>query len=313
MITQIYALGTMIMLDTGDDNRSEIPEAVIKKLVFIDNTLSYFKPDSNISRINKNAGFEPQQVDRDTINIIEKALEYGKLSEGAIDLTVRPLLSLWKIGKESGQVPEKELICKALKLVNYRDIELDAAKSTIRLKRIGQSIDANCITKGFAADEAAKIFTEKDVKSGLINLGGNIYVCGKKPDGREWRIGVQDPDGARGKFIGYFDVHDRSVVTSGSYEKYFVSQGKKYHHIFNPANGYPVDNEIASVTVISPKSIDGDALTTCIFVLGVKKGLEFAGTFDDIDVLIVTADRKLYGTSQAREKFIVTDKEFIWN
>jgi thiamine biosynthesis lipoprotein len=148
------------------------------------------------------------------------------------------------------------------------------------------------------------------VKSAIIDLGGNVFALGNRPDGKLWKIGIQDPFEQRGQIIGSIEVKDKSIVTSGIYERFIEKDGKKYHHILNPFNGYPFDNELAGVTIVSDKSIDGDALSTTVFSKGLKGGMEFIEKIQGTEAIFVTKDKEVYITSGLKNNFKITKEEF---
>mgnify|MGYP000870013042 CR=1 FL=1 len=171
-------------------------------------------------------------------------------------------------------------------------------------------MDFGGIAKGYCADELKKICKKYNIKSAIINLGGNIYNVGNQPDGKSWGTGVQDPLGNNGEFIGVITNTDKSVVSAGDYERFFVKNGKTYGQIFNPLTGYPANNGIIATTIVSDYSIDGDALSNSLFVLGVNKGLKLIQSFKGIDALWITSDKKIYLTPGMKKIFKVTDTKY---
>lgn len=307
---EFYVLGTIIQLTVYKNEDVPAIKEAIDRLVEIDDKMSFFKDYSEISKINKNAGSTSQQVSMDTYFVIEKALYYSKLSKGAFDITIRPVVSLWGIGSKHPQIPNDDEIKNRLKLVNYKNIVMDKNTKSIRLKHKKQCIDLGSIAKGYAADEVKKIFIRNNVTSAMINLGGNVFALGNKSDGSLWNIGIQDPLKSRGEYVGIVSFADKSVVTSGNYERYFISNGKKYHHIIDPNTGYPSDNGVISATIISEKSIDGDALSTCAYVMGLKKGLKLINSIDGVEGIFITEDKKIYTTLGIKNNFKLTNKAY---
>lgn len=310
VIKEAYVLGTVIQLKVyGNKAEKAIDESIIR-LNEIDDRMSVFKEFSDISRINKNAGVEAQVVNEDTYYVIEKAFEYAKLSQGAFDPTIRPLVNLWGVWTEHAKVPSKEEIAAELQYVNYKDIILNGTNSSIKLSKEKQCLDVGAIAKGYAADEVKQILKEDAIKSAIIDLGGNIFALGKKFDGSLWNIGIQHPLSSRGKFVGIVSFADKSVVTSGNYERYFIQEGKRYHHIIDPRTGYPSENGIISATIISDYSIDGDGLSTCVYVLGPQKAMKLIEGIRGVDAIVITEDRKVYVTSGIKDNFKITNEEF---
>lgn len=306
-----YALGTIINLKAiGNKAEKAITEA-IERLNNIDDKMSAFKEYSDISKINSKSGFALEAINKDTFFVVKKAVEYSKILEGAFDPTIRPLVKLWNIGTNEERIPEKGKIEDTLKLVNYNDVILDESNQTIMLKNKEQALDVGGIAKGFAADEVRDIFYKNNIKSALIDLGGNIFALGSKKDGTPWRIGIQNPFKPRGEFVGILSVKNKSVVTSGNYERYFMKDGQRFHHILDPKTGYPSKSKIISATIISDNSIDGDGLSTGVYILGVDKSLKIIESIGGIDAIFITEDKKIYTTSGIdKNTFTLTDDEF---
>lgn len=305
-----YALGTIIRLSAFGENGTFAIDEAILMINDIDDKMSAFKDNSDISRINDNSGSNFQLVSADTYFILKKAIEYCKLTKGAFDPTIRPLVNLWNRGMEQEQLPDVDSIKEKLSLVNYNDILFDENSRNIKLKNIGQQIDLGGIAKGFAADKVRDIFIRHNIKHALIDLGGNIYVLGSKPNNTFWNIGIQNPYKPRGQYLGVLKVKNKSIVTSGNYEKYFLKDGKRYHHIIDPKTGFPSESRIISATIISDNSIDGDGLSTGIYILGVEKSLELIETLENIDAILVTNDNKVFLTSSIKNAFELTDNNF---
>jgi thiamine biosynthesis lipoprotein len=227
--------------------------------------------------------------------MIKKSIEYSKLSDGAFDITVGPLVDLWKIGTKDARIPSPEEIKNTLPLVGYEKMEVDESQGTVMLEKPGMVIDLGGIAKGYAADEVVNIMKKHDIKSALINLGGsNVYTIGKKTDGSIWRIGLQHPrKNQGGGFLGIIGESNKAVSTSGDYERYFIVDNKRYHHILNPKTGYPADNGVISDSIITDNSMDADAMSTVVFVLGPEKGMEFIKSLSGAEGIIATSDYKL--------------------
>lgn len=309
---EIYSLGTLNQLRVCGKNAKKAIEESVIKLNEIDDRMSVFKEYSEISKINKYAGSEPQIVSKDTYYVIQKALKYCSLSKGAFDITIRPLVALWAIGKEEAGIPNSNEIKEKLKIVNYKDLVLDEDTSSIFLKNEKQEIDVGGIAKGYAADEVRNILLKNDINSALINLGGNILVVGKKENGSSWTVGIQDPTKARGEFALTISVTDKSVVTSGNYERYFVQEGKRFHHIIDPITGYPSESDIISATIISENSIDGDGLSTGVYIMGIHKAIKLIEEIKGVEAILITRHKEVYVTSGMRENFKITNNEFVY-
>jgi Membrane-associated lipoprotein involved in thiamine biosynthesis len=310
VVREFYGLGTIIRLRVDGKNREKAIQEAMDRLNIIENKMSVFKEFSEVSMINKNAGVSNQAVSTDTYFVINKAVEYSRLSEGTFDPTIRPIVSLWRIGSDNPRIPSKSEITSNLKLVNYEDIILDEKSHSIGLKHTKQAIDIGGIAKGYAADEVKKVFENNRIKSALIDLGGNIYALGTKPDKTLWKVGIQNPVDTRGEHIGVISVENKSVVTSGNYERYFTKEGKIYHHIIDPKTGYPSESEVISSTIISDHSIDGDGLSTGVYIMGLEKSIKLIESLKGIDAIFITKNKEVYATSGIKNNFKITNTEF---
>ena len=231
--------------------------------------------------------------------ILEMGLYYSRLSEGALDITIEPESSLWDFTSDNRKVPEDIKVKEAVKLTGYKNAVLKDKK--LVLKKPGMGIELGAIAKGFIADKLKEYLKENGVTSGTVNLGGNVLCIGKKMDGSPFCIGIQHPFADRNEIITAVNAEDISVVSSGIYERYFMQDGKIYHHILDPSTGYPYDNGLIAVTVISGKSADGDALSTTCFAMGLEKGLEFANSLDGVYAVFITDDEKLHYSEGFKE------------
>lgn len=268
-----FALGTINTITILGIDCEEILEEVCRRVVEIDNRMSAFKENSDIMKINERAGIKAQKINTDTYEVLKKALEFSKISKGAFDITVCPLTTLWGFRKKENYIPNKEEIYESLKLVNYRDLILNDKQSSAYLKNRGQAIDLGGIAKGFAADEVKRILLKYNIENALINLGGNIVTMGHNLKDEVWRIGIQNPLSARGKYAGWVTVTDKTIVTSGSNEQFFIKDGTRYHHIIDPRTGYPSNSDLLSVSVICECSVEADAITTAIFVQDINEAV----------------------------------------
>ena len=303
-------MGTVVTVSLYDSNDEAILDKVFNKVKDLESILSINENGTLVDEINEEAGIKPVKVDNDTYNIVKKGIEYSNLSNGLFDISVGPIVKLWNIGLPEARVPSQEEIDEKLPLIGYSDIEIDDTNKTIFLKRKGMIIDLGGIAKGYTADVISNILTEEGVKSAIINLGGNVFAHGSKVNGDDWKIGIQNPFTERGGIIGTITTSNKSVVTSGIYERYIEQDGVKYHHILSPFTGYPYDNEIAGITIVSDKSVDGDALSTSVFAMGVEKGMEFVNTLDGIDAIFITKDYKVYITDGLKSIFTLTNSDF---
>ncbi|WP_066895920.1 FAD:protein FMN transferase [Clostridium nigeriense] len=303
-------MGTVVTVTLYDSNDEKILDKVFDKVKDLEKTLSINENGTLVDEVNAEAGVKPVKVDEDTYAIVKKGIEYSNLSHGLFDISVGPIVKLWNIGLPEAKVPTQEEINEKLPFIGYKDIELNENDKTIFLKRPGMMIDLGGIAKGYTADVISNILTEEGVKSAIINLGGNVFTHGKKVNGDDWKIGIQNPFSDRGAIVGTLTTSNKSVVTSGIYERYIEKDGVKYHHILSPKTGYPYENEIAGITIVSDTSADGDALSTSVFAMGVEEGMKFVNSIDGIDAIFVTKDNKVYITDGIRSIFQLSNSDF---
>ncbi|MCD6435572.1 MAG: FAD:protein FMN transferase, partial [Clostridiales bacterium] len=302
-----FLLDTIVTV-TLYDNNPELFESIFSIIRDYENVLNTHHKDTEIYMLNQSAYNHPFQMSDTVYEIITKSIEYSKLSDGYFDISIEPLVALWDINNsyDTPIIPNNSDILNTKNLVNYKNIIID--KHKLSFVKEGMSIDLGGIAKGYIADCVVKQFKEKGIKSAILNLGGNVYVHGTKPDGSLFKIGIQDPDKDRGEILGTIALHDTSIVTSGIYERFFELDGEIYHHIINPFTGYPENNNLKSVTIISKSSLDGDALSTSLFLLGLEKGLDLAESLNNIDAIFVDKSNNVYTTSGIESTFELTNK-----
>lgn len=308
-----FVLGTVVTVTLFDNGTEEILDKVFDRLLEIENLMSANLDASDIGQVNLQAGKDAVAVSKETFEVVEKAIAYGQVSEGTFDITMEPVVKLWNIGTSDARIPEGEELTKALSFVNYKQIVLDADKSTVYLPEEGMGLDLGGIAKGYAADEIVRLLEGEGVTSAMLNLGGNVFAMGAKVDGSNWNIGIQNPFDERNQYFGIASIKNQTVVTSGPYERYFEEDGKRYHHIFNTTTGYPVENNIASVTVIASTSMDGDALSTTLFALGIDEGLKLVETLENVDCIFVDYDKKVTVSSGLKDTFVIEDSAYSMN
>lgn len=277
-----FVIGTLCTINLFEDGRPALYDRLFNRLAELEIILSANRDDSVLARVNRNAGLQAVEIPGELYAVLERALYFAEATGGAFDPTIGPLVKLWGIGTESARIPSGREIDTALALVNYRELELNG--NTAFLKNRGMALDLGAIAKGYAADELVKILREEGVTRALLDLGGNVYVWGKKENGTPWRIGVQDPLAPRGTYLGILELEGSiSVVCSGVYERFFTGEdGRRYHHILElreqgeSRRGYPTMNGVLSTTIIAASSMDADALSTSCFILGYEKGATLA-------------------------------------
>lgn len=245
-------------------------------------------------------------ISEDLAALLSEGLDITRESDGAFDIAIAPLTSLWDFTAEDPEVPDDAAIQKALPLCSSDGVTIDGEDITLLSDDI--QFDVGAIAKGYIADRLKDFLMKKGVKSAIINLGGNVLCIGSKPDGTPFKIGIQKPFADRNETEAVMDITGKSVVSSGIYERCFKQDGKLYHHILNPKTGYPYDNGLISVTIISDQSVDGDALSTTCFALGLEDGLKFAEK-KGVQAVFITEDYELHYTDGFRDEIRVTDVE----
>ena len=251
-----------------------------------DSLLSKTAEGSDIYRINHADG-SPVEVDARTAELLSIALSYASLSDGLVDPTIGTLSDLWSFGDTNeGIVPSREDIEEALSHIDYTKVKLSG--NTVTLLDPKARLDLGFIAKGYIADKLKEFLTKNGVENGIINLGGNVLTIGTKPDGSDYHIGVQKPFAETGTALTTLTVRDRSLVSSGNYERYFEKDGILYHHILSTRDGYPVNSGLNGVTISSENSVDGDALSTLCFILGYEKGRKLIDSLPDTEAVFIS-------------------------
>lgn len=291
---------TITLYGTADENL--FPE-IFEEIQRLENILSVHVEGSDLDLLKNNAGIKPVKVSEDTIKLMEKSIKYSELTNGLFDITSGPLIDLWGIGTESAKIPSKDEIKEAIGLINYKKIKIDKKESTVFLEDDDMIANLGAIAKGYIADRVEEKLYKLGIESAIINLGGNVQLIGTKPDGTLFRIGIQDPDESRGGNIGVYTGKDVTIVSSGDYERFFIEDGVKYHHILNPKTGFPVDTEIKSVSIITDKSFEADALSTSVLLSGWDKGIAMIENSKDIEAIFINKDHQVYVTEGLKETF----------
>ncbi|MCD7817676.1 MAG: FAD:protein FMN transferase [Lachnospiraceae bacterium] len=290
-----FFLDTVISITIYGSSDSTIMDGCFTMLEEYEQLFSRTIEGSDVWNVNHSNG-EATEIDEETAYLIETALYYSEVSDGAFDITITPLAELWDVQNNTGYIPSDEEIAEALSHVDYTVISLDG--TTITLSDPEAEIDLGSIAKGYIADCLKEYLISEGIESALINLGGNVLTVGTKPDGSNWKIGIRKPFGeSSSDLIAVVQTADMSVITSGTYERYFEVDGVIYHHILDTGTGYPTDNGLTSVTILSESSTEGDALSTTCFVLGLEEGLDLIESIDGVEALFITEDLEMYRSS----------------
>ncbi len=314
---QEYLLGTYIQMQIRAVNPEEKIEEASDLIAAVEEKMSLNLADSEINEINNAAGEQAVAVSDDTFEVIEKAVEYAELSEGRFDPTVGPLVELWDIssgGREveegESKVPSEAEIDDKLELIGYEKVELNSDKNEIFLTQEGMKFDVGGIAKGYAADKVTDYLEESQAKGGHISLGGAVAVFGDREDGSPWRVGIQDPLSNRGDAVARIELTDMAVDTSGNYERYFMEDGVRYHHILSTEDGYPVDAGVISATIVSESSFEADALSTVVFTSGVDEGLRLIEDISGLETMIITDEKEVYLTEGIKDKIEILNDDY---
>jgi len=301
-IVEITAVGT-------EEESRQAMSLAFEEIRRIDGLMSVYNPDSEVSRINEAAGESAVRVSDDTLEVMNESLRIARLTDGALDITVAPLMELWGFGNGENRVPPDDELQEKLKLVDYTKVLVDADSSTARLDLPGMRIDVGGVAKGYAVDNAIRVMKEAGIRNALISAGGDIYGLGAPPGKESWRIGIRHPRD-RTDLLGILELKDRAVATSGDYENFFEVDGKRYCHIMDPETGRPVQG-IMSVTIIADTAAEADALATAVFPLGADKGMKLIESLEGVDGIIVTGseadDMKIMMSSGLENKLQLTE------
>lgn len=276
------------ILDIADEEVLKGCEQICKKY---DVMFSRTNESSEIYKIN-NASGNAVEVSDDTITIIKKGIYYSEISKGAFDITIGSVSALWDFKSAEHKIPSKKDIRDAKSHINYKDILING--NTVQLADSKTQIDVGALAKGYIADRLKEYLLENGVKHALINLGGNVLAIGSKADGSDFNIGIQKPFDESGEPITSVKISDHSIVTTGIYQRYFEQEEKIYHHILDPDTGYPCENNLYSVTIITDSSLTADALSTTCFLLGYEKGMRLINQLDNVDAVFITDDNELH-------------------
>ena len=257
------------------------------------------EPDSEIIRINKAAGKEAIQVSAETLSVIQTALEMSRRSGGAFDITFAAMRGLWKFDEDLDKaIPPAAELTRRRRLINWRDVLLDAKAGTVKLRRAGMRIGLGGIAKGYAVDRCAAVIRGQGFRDFMVQAGGDLYVAGRK-GAANWMVGVRDPRGGPRDVIARMPIEDHAFSTAGDYERAFILAGKRYHHIIDPKTGYPATAS-RGVTIFAPSALMADALDDAVFILGPKKGLALVSSYPDCAAVIVDRENKVW-TSKSLE------------
>ncbi len=312
-------MDTFCAITVVSPSKEEAREAIeagfaeIKRLEIL---LNYFSPDSELSAINKSAGIMAVKVSSETADILSKTLDISKVTSGAFDPSIAPVIKLWKFSKGASEnaVPPGGLIKEALRLVDYTRIVMSGSQEVF-LPVKGMELDLGGIAKGYAADKAVDAIRSRGISAALVAIAGDIRGYGVNPSGNGWKVGIQNPRPAGASERPWEDVfavlylRDRAISTSGDYQRFFMQDGKRYHHLLDPKTGYPADSGLISVSVIAPEGYLADSLSTAVFILGAEKGMKLLKS-RGIEGILVDTNKNIFLTDGLKGEIEILNREY---
>lgn len=296
----IFAMDTYMTVTAYGDQAQEAVNEAGAEIERLDNMLSTGNEESEIAKLNQSRS---ATLSEDAGYLVERALELNEETGGAFDIAIYPIMEAWGFPTQNYQVPTEDTLQSLLKLCDVSGITYDKDNRNISFNQEGMKIDLGGIAKGYTSSRIMEIYKENNISSGLVNLGGNVQALGTKTDGSKWRVAVQSPDDSD-DYLGVLSIEDKAVITSGGYERYFEQDGKTYHHIIDPQTGYPAENGLTSVTIVSEDGTLADGLSTSLFIMGKDKAIEFwRAHSNEFDAIILTDDGKIYVTEGIQDDF----------
>lgn len=302
--SDFFAMDTYMTVTAYGDKAKEAVAQAQDRIYMLDALLSATNKNSQIYMLNEN-GFAT--FSKEAAYLMERSFEVNRITEGAFNPAIYPVMQLWGFTDDNYRVPSKDEIASVLSCTNLNDIAFDKTTGSISFSKPDMKIGFGGIAKGYASSEIMKIFKEKNISHGIVSLGGNIQVMGTRPDGTPWNVAIKNVDDSA-DYIGVLHVSDKAIITSGGYERFFKENGKTYHHIIDPATGKPADSGILSATIVSEDGTLADALSTAIYVMGADKAIDFwkkysNSEFGSFDEIILTDTGKLYVTEGVSDIF----------
>jgi thiamine biosynthesis lipoprotein len=296
------AMGTDVQIrvyTTDEAGATAAMEAALAEIARLEGLMTTWRPDSDISRVNRAAGMAPVVVAPETRECVARALEFSRLSGGAFDISYYALKGLWRFDEDlDPRLPPARVLGRRLGLIDYRQIRLDPAASSIYLERPGMAINLGGIGKGYAVDRATAVLRARGFPDAIVQAGGDLMLAGSQ-GGRPWTVGIRDPRGPREDYFAVAEVTNRAFSTAGDYERFFIKGGRRYHHIIDPRTGYPA-RAARSVTVWAPDATTADGLDDALLILGPERGLELVESLPDVGAVIVGADNRVHISSRLK-------------
>ncbi len=284
----------------NSDAAEKYIDSAAAEITRIENLISEWRPDTQVSEINRNAGIRPVKVDTELIKLIKRAIYFSDITDGAFDITFAAADKIWKFDGSMTKMPSEDEIKESVRKIGYKNILVDEKNSTIFLKIPGMKIGFGATGKGYAADKTKELMISKGVQAGIINASGDMNTWGSQPNGKPWTIGITNPM-KNNKLLSIMELKETAAVTSGSYEKFALINGKRYSHIINPKSGYPASG-LSSVTVFGTSAEMANGFSTSIMVLGKDAGKKLMRQFPDVKYILVTDGGKVYYSHQTLKK-----------
>ena len=291
LITLMGSRFQITLVDKDSISAEQNIDKAVAEITRIENLISEWRPETQISQVNQNAGIKPIKVDKEVFDLTKKGIYFSKLTDGAFDISIVAMDKIWKFDDSMDELPSEQAIKESVRHVGYQNIILDSTNSTIFLRNPGMKIGFGSIGKGYAADKTRDLMKSMGVKAGIIDASGDISTWGTQPDGKPWAIGINNPFNDH-KMAAVLYFKENAVTTSGSYEKYAEIHGKRYSHIMNPKTGYP-STGLTSVTITGPNATMANGFSTSIMVLGEKEGLKLLKQFPEYHYLLITDKGKI--------------------
>lgn len=301
----IYLMGTKISLYVKGEDAERLAKEAEDMLIHYEEVFSANSGHSQLAMLKKAAGISPQKVDVELYELIKTGKKHSLYEDSFLNIAIGPLIKLWRIGFTGAHIPEIESIEKVLELLKPENIQLNDETKSVYLLKKGMEIDLGAIAKGYFADKVMELFKEHGAVSSMIDMGGNVLVFGESPsEGGDWKVGIQNPFLPRGNAAALVKIRAQSVVTSGIYERMLEKDGRKFHHIFNSKTGFPMESNVASLTIIADKSLDCDIYTTQFFGLDAASIIHRVNGMKDMGAVVITLDGKLACTENLRGRVI---------
>lgn len=289
----LFAMDTYMTLTAYGEHAQEAVDKAAERVEALDALLSTGNEHSEIYQLNQNG---EATLSEEGGYLVERALELYKKTEGAFDIAIYPVMQAWGFPTQDYHVPDDDTLKEKLALADASKVNYDKDTRKIFFDQDGMEIDLGGIAKGYTSSQIMQIYQDCGVTSGLVNLGGNVQALGCKTDGSKWRVAIQSPDDTE-EYLGILEIEDQAVITSGGYERYFEEDGVTYHHIIDPATGYPADSGLISVTIVSDDGTLADGLSTSLFIMGEEKAAQFwRENSDEFEAIMETSDGELYVT-----------------